>query len=155
MHPRSATLIAFCDGEAAADHRRRIAKHLSRCENCRDKVRRIRAERDGLSALAATPVLDAKPDWNEVLSAVAAWQANPSSPAAAELKRRLRSQIETYLGCPAVLVVDTPGIRTEEMFGKASEMLEVFLGPQAAQAVSDDVLRRLDWPHPPEEFPKR
>ena len=41
--------------------------------------------------------------------------------------------------------VERPGIRAEELLGKASEMLEVFLGANAAEAVIDDALRGVDW----------
>ena len=44
-----------------------------------------------------------------------------------------------------LVVVERPGIRAEELLGKASEILEVFLGANAAEAVKDDVLRGLDW----------
>jgi hypothetical protein len=41
--------------------------------------------------------------------------------------------------------MERPGIRAEELLGKASEMLEVFLGASAAEAVRDDAIRELDW----------
>ena len=50
MHPRSATLIAFCDGEAGASRSRRTANHLSKCERCRHELQRIQIEKDMLSA---------------------------------------------------------------------------------------------------------
>jgi hypothetical protein len=36
----------------------------------------------------------------------------------------------------------------EEMLGRTSEILDVFLGPAAAEAVRDDVFRGLDWTAP-------
>lgn len=145
MHPSGATLIAFCDAETGADRSRRIAKHLSKCEQCRNQLRRIQSEKDEFSAGAATPAMDSQQGLDGVLSAITAWQGSQTSVAASELKGRLRWQIETYFGSPAVLVMERPGIRAEELLGKASEILEVFLGPSAAEAVTDEVLRGLDW----------
>jgi hypothetical protein len=56
--------------------------------------------------------------------------------------------METYFGSPAVRVVESPGIRAEELLGKASEMLDAFLGPGAAQAVTDDCLSGLVFAAP-------
>ena len=148
MHPRGGTLVAFCDAEGGADRNRRIAKHLSKCEKCRNQLRRIRSEKDKLSAGAAIPAMDSKRGLAGMLSAITAWQGSPTSVAASELKGRLRRQIETYFGSPAVLTVERPGIRAEELLGKASQILEVFLGPNAAEAVRDDVFRGLDWAGP-------
>jgi hypothetical protein len=148
MHPRSASLIAFCDAEAGAGRSRRIAKHISKCDKCRDQLGRIRRERDELSARASAPALDSRQGLAAVQSAIAAWQEGRNGEAASELRARLRWQIEAYFGSPAVLAVERPGIRAEEMLGKASEMLEVFLGPDAAEAVRDDVFRGVDWSRP-------
>jgi len=147
MHPRSATLIAFCDAEAGAGRSLRIARHLSKCEKCRDQLARIRREKDELSARAAAPEMENGQGLAAVRSAIAAWQEGRNGEAASELRARLRWQIEAYFGSPAALAVDRPS-RAEEMLGKASEMLEVFLGPEAAEAVRDDVFRGVDWAAP-------
>jgi hypothetical protein len=146
MHPRAATLVAFCDGEAGAG--RWVAKHLSKCETCRGQLRRIRNEKNQLSANSAVPPVDTRPDLAGVLSAIAAWQENRAGEAASELRSRLQWQIETYFGSPAVAVLESAGVRAEELLGSAGEILEVFLGPNAAQAVTDDVFRGLDWAVP-------
>jgi hypothetical protein len=67
------------------------------------------------------------------------------------LKNRLRWQVETYFGSPALLVVERPGIGAEELLGRTGEMLDVFLGPNAAEAVRDDVFRGLSLAGPAEE----
>lgn len=144
MHPSSATLIAFRDAEAGASRGRRIAKHLSQCEKCRNEMGRIQSERDELSALAAAPAAENREGLAAVLSAITAWREGRNGAAGSELKARLRWQLETYFGSPATLAVDRPGIPAEEMLGKASEMLEVFLGPDAAEAVRDDIFRGVD-----------
>jgi hypothetical protein len=148
MHPRNATLIAFSDAEAGANQGRRIAKHLSKCEKCQHQLRRIRTEKDELSAAGATLELESRGGLAGVLLAIAAWRTGKTSAAASELKNRLRWQIETYFGSPAVPIVESPGIGAEELFGKASEIFDVFLGPVAAEAVRDDILRGLDWVGP-------
>jgi len=148
MHPRSATLIAFCDAEAGAGRSRRIARHLSKCEQCRQQLLRIQSEKEELSARAAAPAIDSRPGLAAVRSAIAAWQSGRHGAAASELRARLRWQIETYFGSPAVSVVERPGIPAEEMLGRASEILEVFLGPGVAEAVKDDVFRGLDLAEP-------
>jgi hypothetical protein len=89
------------------------------------------------------PAIDNRKSLAGVLSAIACWRKNPAGPGASELKSRLQWQIETYLGSPAVLVVDRPDMPAEELLGKASEILGVFLGPAAAEAVRDDVLGGL------------
>ncbi|MFY9727357.1 MAG: hypothetical protein WB579_04475 [Bryobacteraceae bacterium] len=151
MHPRHATLIAFFDAEAGADRSCRVARHLAKCEKCRKRLQRIEDERGELSARAAAPAIDNRQGLAGVRSAMAAWQEGRNSTAASALKGRLRSQIETYFGSPAVAVVERPGMRPEELLGKTGEILDVFLGPGAAEAVRDDVFRGLEWAEPSEE----
>jgi hypothetical protein len=141
MHPSLAALVAFCDGETGADGSRRIAKHLSKCRRCRGQVRLTRGEKDRLSPGSAMPLTGSRQTLAGLLSAIADWRG--SAAGASELRRRLRWQIETYFGSPAVTVLERPGMPAEELLGKASELLGVFLGPAAADAVRDDVLDGL------------
>lgn len=143
MHPSLAALVALCDGEARVDRSRRLARHLSKCQRCCDRLRRIRSEKDQLSASDAMPAIDSWESLAGLLSAIACWRRNPAGPGASELKSRLRWQIEKYLGSPAVLVVDRPGMPAKELLGKTSEILDVFLGPAAAEAVRDEMLGGL------------
>jgi hypothetical protein len=145
MHPKTAALIAFCDAEAGEAQSRRIAGHLAGCEACREQVRRIRSENEDLAACAAAQAPDSGQGLAGVRSAMAAWREGRAEGAASELKSRLRSQVATYFGSPAILVVDRPGIPAEELLGRTGEMFDVFLGPEAAEAVTDDVFRGLDW----------
>lgn len=144
MHIRSAALVAFCDVETGACRSRRIARHLAKCERCRDQLRRIEREKEELSEGAMAPAIHSQQGLAGVRSAIATWQDGQSW-AIAELKSRLQWQIETYFGSPALLVVDRPGIRAEELLGRTSEILDVFLGPIAAEAVRDDVLSGLSF----------
>jgi len=89
------------------------------------------------------PAIDSWESLAGLLSAIACWRRNPAGPGASELKSRLRWQIEKYLGSPAVLVVDRPGMPAKELLGKTSEILDVFLGPAAAEAVRDEMLGGL------------
>jgi hypothetical protein len=107
-------------------------------------LRRIQSEKDELSAASATPAVNRNNDLAEVLSAIDAWQTGKTSAATSELRSRLRYQIETFFGPPAAVMVERPGMRAEELLGKASEIFEAFLGPDAAEAVTDDILRGLD-----------
>jgi predicted anti-sigma-YlaC factor YlaD len=132
MHPSNATLIAFHDAETGASRSRRISMHLAKCEKCRNRLGRIESERDELSARAAAPASDVRQGLSEVLAAIAAWQEGRDGAAASELRDRLRWQIETYFGARA---------------GSA-----VFLGPEAAEAVRDEVFRGLDWAAPAGEI---
>ncbi len=143
MHLRSAALIAYCDGEAAAKRSRRATSHLLKCERCRHELQRIEIEKNELSANGATPKLDGRQGLVGVLSAIAAWQAGTTS-AASEVKNRLHGQMETFFGSPAAQMVERPDIRAEELLGKVREMLDIFLGPGAAEAAIDDVLRGVD-----------
>jgi anti-sigma factor RsiW len=151
MHIRSAALVAFCDAETGASRSRRIAAHLAKCERCRDRLRRIEREKEELSAGAVAPAIDSPQGLAGVRSAMATWQDGQSW-ATAALKNRLRWQLETYFGFPALLAVDRRGIRTEELLGRTSEMLDVFLGPDAAEAVRDDCLSGLSFAGPAEEM---
>jgi hypothetical protein len=150
MHIRRAALVAFCDAETGAYRSRRIARHLANCEGCREKLRRIEREKEALSAGAGAPAIDSLQGLAGVRSAIAAWQDGRSW-ATSELKNRLRWQLETYFGSPALLEVDRPGIQAEELLGRTSEMLDVFLGPNAADAVRDDCLSGLSFAGPAEE----
>ncbi len=144
MHPSQAALIAYFDGEAGDSHRRRIVKHLTKCQTCSGELRRIQRERSEMSAGIATPELDNRESLAGLLSAIAHWRSESTGPA--ELRHRLRSQIEWYFGSTALPVVERSGMPAEELLGTASEMLDVFLGQAAAQAVKDDVLSGLDCP---------
>ena len=150
MHIRSAGLIAFCDGETGAYRGRRIAGHLAKCARCRERLRGIEKEKEELSAGALAPAIDSLHGLAGVRSAIATWQDGRSW-ATAELQNRLRWQLETYFGAPALQAVDRPGIRAEELLGRTSEMLDVFLGPNAAEAVRDDCLSGLSFAGPAEE----
>ena len=150
MHTRSAALVAFCDAETGDYRSRRIARHLAKCERCRDQLRRIEREKEELSAGALPPAIDSLPGLAGVRSAIATWQDGQSW-ATSVLQNRLRWQVETYFGSPALLVVECPGIRAEELLGRTSEMLDVFLGPNAAEAVRDDCLSGLSFAGPAEE----
>ena len=147
MHIRSAALVAFCDAETGAYRSRRIARHLAKCERCRDRLQRIEREKEELSAGAMAPAIDNSQGLGGVRSAIATWQDGQSW-ATSVLKNRLRWQLETYFGSPALLVVDRPGIRAEELLGRTSEMLDVFLGPNAAEAVRDACLSGLSFAEP-------
>jgi anti-sigma factor RsiW len=150
MHPSITTLVAFCDGEAGEDRSRRIARHLAKCETCRGRLRLIRSEKDGFSAGAVAQGVDTQQGLDEVLSAIANWRRSPSTAGASELRRRVRRHIETYFGFAALSVAERPGMRAEELLGRASEMLDVFLGPAAAEAVRDDALGGLACAGPEE-----
>jgi anti-sigma factor ChrR (cupin superfamily) len=152
MHPKIARLIAYCDSEAGADRSGRIARHLSECELCRGRLRRIRGEKEELSASAAAPALDPGRDLDAVLSAIAAWREGRDGGAASELTSRLQWQLEKYFGVPAMRSLERPGMRAEEWLGEADRMLDVFLGPEAGEAVRDDCLRGLAWVRPAREM---
>ena len=150
MHTRSTALVAFCDAETGAYRSRRIARHLAKCDRCRDQLRRIEREKEELSAGAMAPAIDSPEGLAGVRSAMATWQDGRSW-AAPELKNRLRWQLETFFGAPALLAVERPEMRAEEFLGRTGEMLDVFLGPDAAEAVRDDCLSGLSFAGPAEE----
>jgi len=137
-------LVAFCDGEAGTDRSRRIAKHLVKCEDCLEQVRRIRSEKSELSgAGSGMPAVDTRQGLAGLLSDIDRWQRDPASAGALQLRRSLRSQIETYFGSSALSLVELPSMPAEELLGRASEMLDVFLGQTAAEAVKDEVFAGL------------
>jgi len=142
MHPSLGALVAFCDGEARGNASR-IARHVSRCEECSEHLRRIRNEKDELSVGSAMPVMDSGKGLAGVVAAMASWRGSADGAAASELRSRLRQQIGTYFGFPAITVVERPGIPAEELLGRTSELLDVFLGPAAAEAARDDILSGL------------
>lgn len=141
MHPNLATLIAFCDGEAGAG-RRRIEKHLAKCQSCRAEMLSIQREKEQLAKRSAMPEIAGPPNLAGVLPAIARWRRNPAG--AVALRRRLRWQIETYFGSSALLVVERSGMPVEELLGTTGEMLAVFLGQTAAETVTGEVLSGLE-----------
>jgi len=151
MHPSGASLIAFCDAEAGATGSRRIAGHLAKCARCREQLERIKREKNELAAGAAVPAAESRQDLDAVLAAVAAWREGRHSAAAAELRARLRGQLETYFGARTAAIAERPEIKEEELFGKASAMIETFLGPGATEAVWDDVFHGVGWAKAAEE----
>ena len=110
MHPRRATLISFFDAEAGAERSRRVARHLAKCEKCRNQLRGIERERHELSACAAAPAIDNRQGLAGVRSAMATWQQGRNGAAASELRARLRWQMGTYFGSPAALAVEGLGL---------------------------------------------
>lgn len=155
MHPSRAGLLAFCDAEAGAGRRQRIANHLAKCERCSGELRRIRREKDELSMseiagseIAGSEITGATGDLQsglaELLSSMAAWREGRTVGLASAVKSRVRSQIEIYLGASAVSLLDRPGMRADALLANAGEILDALLGPAAAEAVRDDVLSGLD-----------
>lgn len=142
MHPSNPALIAFCDSELDPARYRRIASHLSKCEECRAGLQRIRQEKDRLSVREAA-IADLQLGLAHLRSSMAAWQAGRTG-AASELQERLGLQLETYLGAGASSAVKHPGLPAEEVLASATRMLNIFLGPAAAEALRDDALRELN-----------
>jgi hypothetical protein len=144
MHPSRAGLVAFCDAQAGAARSRRVARHLSQCENCRGELRRIQKEKDELSKTGISGAAeDLAAGLAELRSSMAAWRDGRTEVLASDVKSRVRAQLEVYLGSPAVSLMERPGMRAEELLANAGEVLHVLLGPAAAEAVQDDVLGGL------------
>ncbi|MEI9975364.1 MAG: hypothetical protein WDO73_26845 [Ignavibacteriota bacterium] len=140
MHPDLASLVAFCDGEDGQDRGRGIERHLAKCERCREQFTRIRSEKAGLSAAGhGMPAIDTRHGLAALQSDMDRWRRDPAASGASQLRCRLRSQIETYLGTSAGSVLERTGMPAEELLGKTSELLAVFLGQAAAEAVEDEV----------------
>ena len=146
MHPRPATLVAFCDGEAGADRTCGIARHLAKCEYCRDRLRQIRGAKNELSAACAdTPEIENRNGLAGLLSSIDRWRRDPVNAGAPRLKTILRRQIEMYFGSACLSIAERPGITAEELLGRTGEMLDVFLGETAAEAVRDEVFADLAY----------
>jgi hypothetical protein len=142
MHPNATALIAFCDGEAAGLRGRWIARHVDRCTRCREEARRIRTEKHQLLAVTGTP--DFAPGLDRLLSAASEWRAGNNRAAQLELRNGVRTQIELYFGAPALSVMEKPGMPAQELFARTHDLMEAFLGPEAAEAVREDVLLGMD-----------
>jgi len=84
-----------------------------------------------------------------VLAAIAACR-KAGTAAASELRARLRGKWDVFR-LPAALAVKARYSGGGNV-RKASEMLEVFLGPDAAEALRDDAFRGLDWAERPERY---
>ncbi|HEX3748531.1 MAG TPA: hypothetical protein VHW09_31605 [Bryobacteraceae bacterium] len=141
MHPSIDGLIAFCDGEAGQRRGQAIARHLTKCEKCRARLRAVRSEKAGLGPCEEMPEAEARNGLHALMSSLAEWRTDSIGPS--ELKVRLRSQIETYIGSAAVPMVERPGMPAEEFLAKTNALLEVFLGPDASEAVMDEALGGL------------
>ena len=144
MHPSTAGLVAFCDAQAGSARRRRIDNHLSKCQQCRGELRRIQVEKDELSISGNSGATgDLKAGLAELLSSMVAWRDGQTVGLASGVKNRVRSQLELYMGSPAVSLMERPGMRAEELLANACEILDALLGPAAAEAVRDDMLGGL------------
>jgi anti-sigma factor RsiW len=152
MHRSNATLVAFCDGQGTPAGNRRVAAHLASCDQCRQRLRQIQTEKDEIAASAAAPLPDDGAGLAGILSAIQAWRQGRGGPAAAQLRTRLHDQIETFFGAPTLSAIERPGVRPEELLARTTTLLEVFLGPDAAEALRDDVLRDLHWAAPAGEL---
>jgi hypothetical protein len=149
MHPDIASLVAWCDGEVR--DRSQIEQHLSQCPRCRTCVDQIRSQKESLtSSVDSFPVEDG--ELARLMTAIAAWEGGRNIGAASQLRRRLREQIELFCGSATLEALDRPGIKAENLLGTSAEILEAFLGSDAAQAIQDDVLRELDWRLPQGEL---
>jgi hypothetical protein len=165
MHPSRAGLMAFADTEAGTAARHRVAGHIAKCGKCRGELRQIQREKDAISvgdgagseiygseiggSQMATTGADLAAGLAELLSSMTAWREGRTAVLASEVKSRVRSQIELYLGSPAVLLLEQPCCNSREMradalLANAGEILETLLGPAAAEAVMDDVMGGLD-----------
>jgi len=145
MHPSRDGLIAFGDAEAGPASRRRFARHLSQCEKCRGELRRIQNEKDQLSVDASARVtVDLRPGLARLLSSMASWREGRTGVLGSEVKRRIRLHTEIYLGSPAISLVERPGMPPEELLANTGLVLDALLGPEAADAVRDDVLNGLE-----------
>jgi hypothetical protein len=153
MHPSRAGLIAFGDAEAGSAGHHRVANHIATCEKCRGELRQIQREKDELfisetdgSETAGAPQ-SLKAGLAELLSSMTAWREGRTVVLASEITRRVRSEIELYLGSPAVLLIERPGMRADALLANAGEILDALLGPAASEAVRDGVLAGLDCAH--------
>lgn len=142
MHPRTPTLIAFCDAQFDSARGRRIASHLQHCPKCRAELQRIESEKACFAAVQAggAPDMDVQRGLAAVLAVIAGWQevAEP------ELRSRVREQIETYFGPGAAALFERPDVRAEELLAKTLALAATFLGRNAAEAVVDEIVLGLD-----------
>lgn len=143
MHPETTTLIAFADSETGALRGGLIARHIHKCEKCRLELDHIRREKVDLAALGSQPAADVKRGLAEVLLAAGWWREAQAKAAPPELKRRVRSKIEAFFGSGAAARVAQPDLRTDELLESVLNMVSVFLGQDAAEAVMDDLVREL------------
>ena len=142
MHPRTAALVSFSDAELGPSRSRRIARHLQHCPNCQAALERIAQDKRSFSALAGPdrPAIDTQRGLAAVLAAMARWREAPEP----ELRTRARAQIEIYFGCGAASFMESPDIRADELLAKTLELISTFLGREAAEAVTGEILRGLD-----------
>jgi anti-sigma factor RsiW len=147
MHPKTATLVAFCDAEFDRERGRRVAEHLQKCEKCQAELKRIETEKNDFSVLgdATGRAADLKRGLAAVLSEITKWrESGADTDAAAEVRSRVRAQIELYFGYGAAALVGRPDMRPDELLGKTLALTTAFLGPDAAEAVVGEILRELD-----------
>jgi anti-sigma factor RsiW len=142
MHPRTAALVSFSDAELNPARSRRIARHLQHCPNCQAALERISQEKRGLAALVGPdrPAIDAQRGLTAVLAAMARWREAPEP----ELRSRARAQIEIYFGSGAASFMESPDIRADELLAKTLDLISTFLGREAAEAVTGEILRGLN-----------
>jgi hypothetical protein len=84
--------------------------------------------------------MDVQRGLSAVLAAMARWREAP----APELRSRARAQIEIYFGCGAASFLESPDIRADELLAKTLALISAFLGQDAAEAVTREILCGLD-----------
>ena len=138
MHPELAELLAYVDGALARRPHKRVDRHIERCGECLQEVRRLRV------ALLPGPEPEAAPPTG-LLARVRDWEtrrqrqdANP-----AKVHERVAAEIAPYLGeRTSARIVEDGSKAGAGVLARVEPVLELFLGSRAANSLVNAVVDR-------------
>jgi len=138
MHPDTAMLVAYRDGELGERPARKVGGHLETCGECARALAEMKAAWELLAAEAGPrPPEGPAPDGCARLqAAIEGWEKPQPDP---ELKRRADAHVEMYFGSGTAASLDAAA-----PLASIEPMLEAFLGRKAAGAVVGQILKEED-----------
>ncbi len=131
-------MIAFRDGDLAADEVSSVAAHLKVCEECELVFHRLRYAVGNRAELAPDPVL-----LSRMQSAIQQWEmaALRNGCTGDIVKRKVAAAIEPFLGPEATSsILNSVADSGENLLSSVESVLASFLGSQAAALLVNQVV---------------
>jgi anti-sigma factor RsiW len=151
MHPDTATLLGYLDGELEEKRRLAVEAHLGRCIRCRHEAEGVAADRDLFLALdlesrERAPGPDTE-GLERVLKAMHKWQEGAAAGVRgdADLRRRLAEQLELYFGARTA---ELAASGREGVLAAIEPLFTTFLGRKAGLAVISQILAGMEGERP-------
>lgn len=141
MHPRMAKLVAYHDSEVPPRRAHRVAAHLECCASCRREYERISAEAAEFSASAAADAhgFDRAAGLARLMSAAAGIEM-PSTPAADQMRRRVRQALQLYFGAGTAALAEAAAPDEQALLRRAESLFAAFLGWGCAARLIEEIV---------------